>query len=58
MPDDPTKKHPHDGKRVSKQPHEFAGWVAHFNTTPQGLLDAIAVVGDSVEALEKYFGIT
>ena len=53
MPDDLTKKHPHDGKRINvNQRHERKRWSEKHGITPRDLKDVVDTVGDGVDAVE------
>ena len=56
MPDDLTKRGPHDRARVNiNQKHEIKGWCEKFKCSEEELKKAVEKVGDSVAALEVYF---
>ncbi len=53
MPDDLTKKHPHDGKRINRnQQHEVKRWSEELGITPKKLKKIMDKVGDRVEAVK------
>lgn len=55
MPDDKTKRHPHDGKRIDiNDPQEIRNWCETFECSKGKLIAAVMIVGDSAKAVEKY----
>ena len=57
MPDDKTKRHPHDGKRIDiHDPQEVRNWCHIFGVTEAKLRVAVKVVGTSSTDVRKYLG--
>lgn len=57
MPDDKTKKHPHDGKRIDiNDPAEVRNWTKIFGVSKPKLEEAVKEVGTSSKAVRKQLG--
>jgi len=57
MPDDKTKKHPHDGKRIDvNDPQEVRNWCKIYNCTEADLKAAVKAVGTSSEKVRGHLG--
>lgn len=57
MPDDKTKRHPDDGKRIDiNDPAEVRNWCKIFNVTESRLKTAVKAVGTSAKAVREYLG--
>lgn len=55
MPDDKTKRHPQDGKRIDiSDPSEIWNWSNSLDVTEKELVDAVEEVGDSADAVKKH----
>lgn len=55
MPDDKTKVGGQDRTRINvNEDYELRDWANKFNVTPEKLKDAVAAVGTSADAVEKY----
>ena len=57
MPDDKTKRHPLDGKRIDiNDTNEVRNWREIFGVTESRLKAAVNAVGTSAAAVRKYLG--
>lgn len=57
MPDDKTKRHPHDGKRIDiNDPQEVRNWCGIFGVSESTLKAAVKAVGTSSKAVREYLG--
>ena len=57
MPDDKTKKHPHDGKRIDVNDiNELVYWTLELGITDKQLIDAVKELGTSASVIRKRFG--
>jgi hypothetical protein len=57
MPDDKTNRGEPDRSRISlTQEHEVRYWTDRFGVTRDHLVDAIAKVGNSPDAVRRYLG--
>ncbi len=57
MPDDKTKRHPHDGKRIDiNDANEVRNWCKILCVTEVRLKTAVKAVGNSATAVRKYLG--
>lgn len=55
MPDDLSKKHPHDSGRISlTEPYEVAYWTQALGVTKAELEQAVKAVGHSAAAVRAY----
>ncbi len=55
MPDDKTKRHPQDGKRIDiNDPAEVRNWCKIFDVTESKLKTAVEAVGTSSIAVQEY----
>lgn len=55
MSDDTTKSGGQDRKRINvHQDYELRDWSAKLGVTPEQLKQAVAAVGDSAAAVQKY----
>ncbi|MEP0367426.1 MAG: DUF3606 domain-containing protein [Cyclobacteriaceae bacterium] len=55
MPDDKTKRHPQDGKRIDiNDPNEVRNWCKSFGCTEADLKAAVKAVGTSAQAVRKH----
>lgn len=55
MPDDKTKRHPLDGKRIDiNDPAEIKSWCSIFDVSEDNLKKAVNAVGTSADAVKKY----
>ena len=55
MPDDKSKKFPHDASLINiHEPYELEYWSKRFRVTPQELRNAVAAVGTSAAAVERH----
>ena len=58
MPDDLTKKRPHDSQRINlNQDHEVRYWCNKFNCTKKELQDAVSLIGDSAAVVQRYLSL-
>lgn len=57
MPDDKTKRHPHDGKRIDvNDPAEVRNWCKIFDVSESRLREAVRKVGTSSTKVREYLG--
>ena len=57
MPDDKTKRHPLDGKRINVNDiSELAYWTLKLGVTEKQLKDAVNELGTSASVIRKRFG--
>lgn len=57
MPDDKTKTHPLDAKRINiHEDYEVRDWCRILGVTADQLRNAVQQVGTSGQAIRKYFG--
>jgi len=58
MPDDKTKRHPLDGKRIDiHDQKEIYNWCKSLNISSEELIAAVKMVGStSSEKIRKYLG--
>ena len=55
MPDDLTKTHPQDAKRINlSQPHEVRYWCNRFNCSELELRQPVDAVGDSADRVRDH----
>jgi len=55
MPDNLKRRRPLDSRRINvNQAYEVVLWMRHFNVTESELRSAVAAVGDSAVAVEKW----
>jgi len=58
MPDDKTKRHPLDGKRIDiNDPYEVENWCRILEVTETELKRAEKKVGTSAEKIREYLGV-
>ncbi len=56
MPDDKTKRHPLDGKRIDvNDPKEVANWCNILGCTPAHLEQVVKIIGTSARDVRDYF---
>lgn len=57
MPDDKSKRHPHDGKRIDiHDPQEVRNWCKIYGVSAEKLKVAVKAVGTSSEKVRKHLG--
>lgn len=58
MPDDLTRKRPHDSQRINlDQEHEVQYWCDKFDCTEEELREAVSLIGDSSAVVQRYLSL-
>lgn len=55
MPDDTTQSGGQDRKRINvNEDYELRHWSARFGVSPESLKEAVLIVGDRADDVERY----